>query len=89
MINIPFRESGALRFFVSQAIAIMIEDGVQGAFRRFGKNQAKPTESAEPPFWQRLAGFIWVAFFFLWISPVWVYPILRSTSGSPMPIRVF
>jgi hypothetical protein len=88
-VDIPVWESGALPFFVSQAIGIMIEDGVQGAFRGFRKYQAKPTESSEPPFWQRLVGFIWVVFFFLWSSPLWISPLLGTGLGSPMPINIF
>ncbi|KAK5124203.1 hypothetical protein LTR85_001906 [Meristemomyces frigidus] len=64
-------QSGAMPFFLMQALGIMAEDGVQAVWRRltvrfsFGEGVAR---------FERIVGYAWVALYLVWTSPVWVYP---------------
>ena len=68
--GLSMRQSGALQFFCMQALGIMIEDGVQALYRQYMKGRTKrPAHMIE-----RLVGYVWVLFFIVWTSPVWVFP---------------
>lgn len=67
-------ESGALQFFLTQAFGIMLEDAFQAAYYSItGKSR-----TAKPPLLHKVAGYIWLALFIGWSTPVWSYPQIRA-----------
>jgi hypothetical protein len=62
-------------FFQSFALGIMLEDGVQGIWRRLtgAKFQSDGGTSA----WKKAIGFIWVSVFFVIVSPWFGYAMAR------------
>ena len=70
VLGVPFIESGSVRFFMAQALAIMAEDTVQEVTVRFGGSRKS--------LWRRKFGFIWVTAFLYWSSPTWSYPAARA-----------
>lgn len=62
-------DSGAVNFFLMHAGGIMVEDGIQELYRRFG---------GKPNRWMRGLGYFWTALFFLWTTPSWGWPTARS-----------
>ena len=88
LMNIPFRESGALFFFSIQAVGIMVEDAAQAMFRALGARQP----ATMPSKWlmcQRMLGYTWVILFLTWSTPFWSYPIARQSGDFPLPVRFF
>ncbi|KAH8816084.1 membrane bound O-acyl transferase family-domain-containing protein [Xylogone sp. PMI_703] len=61
-------ETGAVWFFIMQAIGITFEDAMQEVYRR--------SERPLKGIW-RIVGYIWVFVFLVWTSPSWRYPVLR------------
>ncbi|KAJ7206751.1 membrane bound O-acyl transferase family-domain-containing protein [Mycena pura] len=60
---------GALRFFVLQAVAITLEDGVQAASRRLGMAAS----------WKwKAVGYFWVWSWFAFCLPIWQDPLLHA-----------
>ena len=68
--GLSMRQSGAMQFFCMQALGIMIEDGVQALYRQSMKGEM--TTRAKTI--ERTVGYVWVLFFIVWTSPVWVFP---------------
>ena len=77
--TIPLRESGALYFFLTQAFGIMLEDAFQAAYYHFSGKQRKK----ETPKMHKIVGFVWLAIFLTWSSPVWLYPQIRHIRLGP------
>lgn len=67
--GLTMRQSGALQYFCMQALGIMIEDGVKELYRQLTGVTRRLPSSVESAI-----GYVWVLFFFVWTSPVWVYP---------------
>ncbi|RDW81602.1 wax synthase family protein [Aspergillus mulundensis] len=66
--GILFERSGGLVFFVLQILGLVVESVVQRIVARLGFS----TDG-----WvARAVGYIWVATFLLWTTPVWINPIL-------------
>lgn len=83
--GISFDESGSLRFFCTQALGIVVEDGVQTLFRpaRDGFSGSWRSSSAH---WTRIVGFLWLTGFAVWSTPVWAYPAIRRDIGEEKDI---
>lgn len=79
MGGMPSQESGALRFFVMQALGIIIEDAVQGIYRTVKR---QPRFPGRPKGWKRALGILWLFFWLFWTTPGWNYPIARRSSGQ-------
>ena len=78
--GVPLTESGALRFFCTQTIGIMLEDSVQEIYRRvFRKKENKLAKAI---------GYIWVVAFLSWSTPVWVYPVVRTMEREDMLLKL-
>lgn len=69
--NVPLRQSGALRFFCTNALGVIFEDGAQEIFRRLngGKDSGR--------LWSRVLGYVWVVVFLSWSTACWQYPYSR------------
>ncbi|KAI9699623.1 MAG: hypothetical protein M1836_002657 [Candelina mexicana] len=71
--TVPVRDSGTLPFFCAQALAILLEDGVQEIYRRLrGPGVRGPLEKSVI----RVIGYAWVVVFLAWSGPAWIYPWL-------------
>lgn len=71
--RVPWRESGALRFYCMQAFGIMFEDGVQFLYN---KTTGKRKQSG---WFERGFGYVWVAAWLIWTTPEFVYPQVRAS----------
>ena len=94
-------DSGALQFYILMAGGIVVEDGIVWAWCLTSgcvhvKKQRVENRESEPQAgvlgWQKVLGFVWVALFFSWATPVWVYPQLRRNTGAvsdcPLPLSI-
>lgn len=77
--SIPISDSGALRFFCTQAFGIMFEDGTQEIYRRLG-GQSGPLS--------RMLGYLWVLAFLSWSTAAWQYPVLLVTKKEDHVFRL-
>lgn len=80
----PFKRSGTMRFFLTQVLGIIIEDGV-GMIKILvlrGKESYPKVE--------KLIGYIWVILFLIWSTPAWLYPDLSQSQTQPfLPFSFF
>lgn len=76
------KASGTMRYFVTQAIGIFIEDMAQDLWRlAFGYSKGTV--------WSRVIGYIWVLSFQVWSTPAWLYPqAMRGPQQSVLPFTV-
>lgn len=82
--GIPSNESGALRFFVIQAFAIMFEDSVTALFTRSKKLTGGYKPYALTIFVARVLGYCWVVAWLTWSTPIWIFPSLQRDKGNPL-----
>ena len=88
--GIPWHESGAVRFFVMQALGIIFERVVRFSYRTvFPSSHVNPRAAL----WIRIVGHVWVIVFLSWTVPGWMYPTLSRTRSdmedSILPFSVF
>lgn len=82
--GVPVADSGAIRFFCSNALGIMFEDGIQALFKKIWPSMSLSLK--------KLVGYAWVSIFLIWTTPAWSYPYLRvanveSLTLSPVGIQ--
>ena len=78
--GLPYRSSGTIQFFCTQAIGIMLEDGIQAVYRlAYGMKRDSVRSSS---LGARLIGYCWVVAFLAWSTPVWLYPRLYANEGQ-------
>ena len=88
--GMSWAESGAMDFFILQAVGIVIEDGFQWMIgipfaRKKSETQRRTTSVSrvvDSVWTRRLVGYTWVLIFFSWASPIWLYPSLRRRTGT-------
>ncbi|MCJ1228658.1 hypothetical protein MMC12_005319 [Toensbergia leucococca] len=85
MMNIPPSESGALTFFLMQALGLSIEEVVVRCYTRVGGDALRPR------MWKRGLRYGWVGLWLLWTLPSWSYPQMRHVrvGYAALPVRVF
>lgn len=77
--GLPRPYGANVHFFMTQAVGIMLEDTVQTMYRAIrGVQRGTPPTTAT-----RLVGYIWLALFLSWSTPVWIYTRLRVTTADP------
>ncbi|KAF2499668.1 hypothetical protein BU16DRAFT_279495 [Lophium mytilinum] len=85
--GVSVHDSGAMRFFVAQALGMIIEDSITRVYGSLPK-RAKLSRLLE-----RVVGFIWVALFLTWSVPAYMYPMMwRGNLGlndSTIPFSFF
>ena len=64
-----------LRTFCTQALGVVIEDGVQYIYRTYLKPSGHQNGIT---MFERCVGYIWVVSFLVWSSPAWVFPATRN-----------
>lgn len=74
----PRPYTGSIIFFMTQAAGIMLEDAVQAGYRAVRGVQlgTPPTPLA------RAFGYIWLAFFLIWSTPIWIYARQHASKGE-------
>ncbi|KAF1962570.1 hypothetical protein CC80DRAFT_589074 [Byssothecium circinans] len=87
--GVSFHDSGALRFFLVQALGMIVEDSVLRAYHLLiPSSRLRLSNTAA-----RIAGFLWVAAFLVWSVPAYMYPMLwRANQGlddSTIPFSLF
>ena len=92
--RIPFEQSRAMWFFCSQAVGIMIEDGVQELWRQWHGSSRNGTKGSrdsdtEVPVWAKVVGYIWT-WTFLSVTAKWFFrphePLFLRKHGTPFGI---
>ena len=73
--GIPMRESGAMRFFLTQAFGIMLEDGFQATYYAL-RGRKRPSEA---PLLHKVFGYFWLILFLTWLFSLLIFPTFRST----------
>lgn len=85
--GIPLHASGAIMFFVTQALGIVLEDLAITTYRFLFVPNLRPPSRGE-----RILGRVWVVAFLTWSTPMYLYPMLwRSNIGledSMIPFSV-
>ncbi|KAH6699764.1 membrane bound O-acyl transferase family-domain-containing protein [Leptodontidium sp. MPI-SDFR-AT-0119] len=84
--GIPFKESGSLKFFLTQVVGIMVEDTVRILW---GDGRVTDIPRLNPS-WRIVVGYIWVGLWLFWTTPTWSYPPARHYTGdSFLPFSFF
>ena len=70
-----------LAFFMSMAVAIMIEDGVQEVYRRvIGADTRNGNQKV--PIWHKAVGYLWVSLWMSLTAPWFMYHNTRMAAGD-------
>ncbi|KAB5571998.1 membrane bound O-acyl transferase family-domain-containing protein [Coniochaeta sp. 2T2.1] len=81
-VGIRLRDSGALRFFLMQAVGIVIEDAVQAGWRRVSGGGGR-----SGAVWKKVVGAVWVVVFLAWSTPCWGFPyVIHNDPGADRPL---
>ncbi|RDL36191.1 uncharacterized protein BP5553_06803 [Venustampulla echinocandica] len=81
--GLPWSKQLTVKFFVTQALGIIIEDTVEAVYRAICGKKRTP---GPPAFWIRIVGYVWLAGFLVWSTPMWVYPGASRTSEGTRSI---
>lgn len=82
LMGVSATENGAMVFFCLHAAGIMVEDLIGPLLSKFlPKNRRL----------RRTLGYMWVCAFFVWTTPVYMYPgnRLGLKASALLPVRVF
>ena len=83
--GIPMQESGAMLFFATAPVGLLIEDGIKALW----KSLSPPDKSVPRPMWHRTLGLLW-AMAWLGITSTWYfYPqTLRPQNQALVPLTL-
>jgi hypothetical protein len=82
--SLSWQESGAVRFFCTQAFGIMVEDAVQAIYRLVS---GEKRDGRHVKVWRRVVGWVWtVVFLLFWSTPAWFFPIAIGEKLIPLSI---
>ena len=85
--DVSWRQSGAVQFFSTQVVGIVLEEIVQHIYLSIF-----PSGSAtdRPTLWARILGYLWLTLFLTWSVPIWIYPMFfRMRGGSADSVLPF
>ncbi|PLB44772.1 hypothetical protein P170DRAFT_458457 [Aspergillus steynii IBT 23096] len=86
--GIPVYDSGAMRFFCTQIVGIIVEELFRAAHGLIRPQHKTETPSKR----QRAVGYVWVGAFLVWSLPSYVYPMMyRGALGlddSVVPVKL-
>ncbi|MCJ1384673.1 hypothetical protein MMC17_007791 [Xylographa soralifera] len=77
--GLAWEQSGAIQFFITQVVGIVIEDAARKTFRSIS---GAKKETATPRMVKAI-GYLWVIAFLVWSIPVWIYPSMYVDKGEP------
>jgi len=73
--GMPADQLGVFRFFCTQALGLVVEQGGISLFRKVQKrNRNDDQGKVEPAWYVKIAGYVWVLAFMTWTGPSWLYP---------------
>lgn len=83
IIGLPWANSGCMRFFLLQALAITVEDGVTAVGRRLGIQSGQRF---------RVLGYAWVVAWFyctlaMWFDPMGSQGLWHTFTGTFLPVE--
>lgn len=84
-VGITFGESGSTRFFCTQVLGILLEDGVQALCQY---SIPKEQRSLKTDNLAKKIGYAWLGVFLAWSTPIWAYPALRRITGDATDLVV-
>ena len=79
--TISLSESQCMRFFLTQAVGIMVEDGVQEMVKGVRLLVKKPSEEKSTVY-DRMIRRVWLILFWGWSTPAIIYPAARLSTGK-------
>lgn len=82
--GIPLKESGAMQFFVVQALAIMFEDSVTALLASLTESVGVPKPFNLLVVASKVFGYCWVVAWLAWSTPIWIFPTLQRDEGNPI-----
>lgn len=86
--GIPAQESGAMLFFVTAPLGLMIEDGIKALWKPFSKSSG-PSMEVPKPLWQRALGLTWSMAWLGVTSTGFFYPqVVRPQNQALVPFSV-
>ncbi|KGO72752.1 TRAPP II complex, TRAPPC10 [Penicillium italicum] len=86
--GIPAQESGAMLFFVTAPLGLVIEDAVKALWKYFSKSN-RPGKGIPKPLWQRALGLTWSMAWLGVTSTGFFYPqVLRPQNQALVPFSV-
>ncbi|KXG49368.1 uncharacterized protein PGRI_032380 [Penicillium griseofulvum] len=86
--GIPAKESGALLFFLTAPLGLMIEDGIKALWKYFSKSN-RPIKDIPKPLWQRALGLTWSMAWLGVTSTGFFYPqVVRPENQALVPFSV-
>lgn len=85
--GVSLHDSGAMQFFLAQALGIILEDCVTRLYHLLPLSMRLPNTAV------KIVGFIWVEVYLIWSVPGYMYPMLwRANQGlndSTIPYSLF
>lgn len=85
--GIELKDSGAMRFFFTQAAGVMIEASLVTSYRYISRPNQGPHTI------EKALGYLWVLMYLTWTGPSYLYPIMwRTIAGyndSVIPYSIF
>ena len=70
-----------MRFFLTQAVGIMLEDAVQDVVKGVRLLMKEPAKG-ESTVYSRILGRVWLILFLGWSTPAIMYPAARLSTGK-------
>jgi hypothetical protein len=89
--GMPAYQLGVFRFFCTNALGLMFEQGIVSLYRRVqGQDKSERQGISEPDWYIRAAGYVWVIMFMTWTGPSWIYPqAIRAPAAGPTAFLPF
>ena len=72
--DVSWGQSGAIRFFCTQVLGIMLEDAAQEVWRRVFGEKGKG--------FCRAVCYVWVLAWLVWSTPSWCFPVARTMKAE-------
>ena len=86
--GIPAQESGAMLFFATAPLGLMIEDGIKSMWKHVSGSKDQSCKGPKP-LWQRILGFLWSMAWLGVTSTGFFYPqVIRPQNQALVPISV-
>ncbi|KAI1636382.1 membrane bound O-acyl transferase family-domain-containing protein [Biscogniauxia mediterranea] len=75
--GVPLHRSGAMRFYCTQTLGLLLEDATQAVLPYLvGDDSKSRTRQA------KVLGYLWIALWMTWTSPAWIYPKQLCNRGT-------
>ncbi|CAG8943679.1 unnamed protein product [Penicillium salamii] len=86
--GIPAQESGAMLFFATAPLGLMVEDGIKLLWKMVSKSK-NVSRTGPKPLWQRVLGFLWSMAWLGVTSTGFFYPqVIRPQNQALVPFSV-